>query len=38
MDNNLRNYMSNGENLPEFMKDFHDKKDLFKAIYGQWKD
>ena len=32
------NYVSNGEHLPEFIKDFQDQKDLFKAIYEQWKD
>ena len=35
---NLDNYMSNQENLPEFMKDFHDQKDLFKTIFEQYKD
>ena len=34
----LQNYMNNQENLPDFIKDFHDQKDLFKAIYEQWKD
>lgn len=33
-----RQYLLNHENLPDFMKDFHDQKDLFKAIYEQWKD
>lgn len=37
MDLNLKTYMNNNENLPDFMKDFHDQKDLFKAIYEQWK-
>lgn len=27
------NYVKIGEHLPDFMKDFHDQKDLFKAIY-----
>lgn len=33
-------YMNNSddEHLPEFMRDFHDQKDLFKAIYDQWND
>lgn len=35
---NLENYMNNQENLPEFMKDFHDQKDLFKTMYDQFKD
>ena len=28
--------MNDHENLPDFMKDFHDQKDLFKAIYTQY--
>lgn len=35
---NLDNYMSNQENLPDFIKDFHDQKDLFKAIYAQYSE
>jgi len=35
---NLDNYMSNQENLPEFIKDFHDQKDLFKSIYAQYSE
>jgi hypothetical protein len=31
-------YLLRQENLPYFMKDFHDQKDLFKAIYEKWKD
>jgi hypothetical protein len=34
----LDDYMSNGENLPEFIKDFHDQKDLFKTIYDQYRE
>lgn len=34
----LEKYLENGENLPEFIKDFHDQKDLFKAIYQQWQE
>lgn len=33
-----KKYVQNGEHLPNFMKDFHDQKDLFKAIYEQWCD
>lgn len=33
----LDTYMNNNENLPEFMKDFHDQKDLFKTMYDQFK-
>lgn len=35
---NLDTYMSKDEHLPEFMKDFHDQKDLFKTMYDQFKD
>lgn len=34
----LNTYMNNQENLPDFMKDFHDQKDLFKTMYDQFKD
>ena len=30
------NYVKEGEHLPDFIKDFHNQKDLFKAIYEQW--
>jgi hypothetical protein len=26
-------YVESGKHLPEFMRDFHDQKDLFKAIH-----
>jgi hypothetical protein len=28
-----RQWMKDGEYLPEFMRDFHDQKDLFKTIH-----
>lgn len=31
-------YMNELKYLPEFIQDFHDQKDLFKAIYQQWQD
>lgn len=34
----LQQYLEKGENLPDFIKDFHDQKDLFKAIYMQWQE
>ncbi len=34
----LQNYLENQENLPDFIKDFHDQKDLFKAIYEQYSE
>jgi len=33
---NKEDYMRELEYLPEFMMDFHDQKDLFKAIYDQY--
>ncbi len=36
MKKGLDQYMNNNENLPGFIKDFHDQKDLFKAIYQQY--
>lgn len=32
MDSNLKKYMENGEYLPDFMRDFHNQKLLFKRI------
>jgi len=32
MDPILKDYMSHGKHLPNFMRDFHDQKDLFKRI------
>jgi len=32
----LQQYLSNEEHLPDFLKDFHDQKDFFKAIYAQY--
>ena len=31
-------YTKSLEYLPDFMKDFHDQKDLFKAIHELYKD
>jgi hypothetical protein len=31
-------YTQDKHYLPDFMKDFHDQKDLFKAIYELYKD
>jgi len=31
-------YLKNQEYLPEFVSDFHDQKDLFKAIYDQYRE
>lgn len=32
MDKKTRNWRDKQKHLPEFMRDFHDQKDLFKAI------
>jgi hypothetical protein len=32
-DENLRQWRGNQKHLPEFMRDFHDCKDLFKALH-----
>jgi len=34
----LNQYLMNDEHLPKFLKDFHDQKDFFKAVYEQYKD
>lgn len=33
----LIHYLQEGNYLPEFLKDFHDQKELFKTIYIQYK-
>lgn len=32
MDNELKQWREDGKHLPEFLRDFHDQKDVFKAI------
>lgn len=32
MTKNVETWLSEGKHLPEFMRDFHDQKDLFKTI------
>lgn len=34
----LDTYMNENKNLPDFMVDFHDQKDLFKVIYTQYRE
>lgn len=34
MTRDLRAWLDSAEYLPEFMRDFHDQKDLFKTIHG----
>lgn len=31
--NDLKQWRKDGQHLPPFMRDFHDQKDLFKAIH-----
>lgn len=39
MDNiNAAEYVKQGKHLPDFLEDFHDQKDFFKAMYEQWGD
>jgi len=34
MDGELKEWRKKGEHLPTFMRDFHDQKDLFKAVHN----
>lgn len=38
MSNEAIEYTRSKEYLPDFMRDFHDQKDLFKAIHQLYKD
>lgn len=38
MSNEAIEYTQSKEYLPDFLKDFHDQKDLFKAIHQLYKD
>ena len=31
---NNKEWRENGEHLPEFMRDFHDQKEIFRTMYG----
>lgn len=35
---NLTEWLKTGEYLPDFMRDFHDQKDLFKAIHSAYRN
>lgn len=46
-DKALADWLESGKYLPEFMRDFHDQKDIFKAMHftidnadknGNWRD
>jgi hypothetical protein len=30
-------WLKSGEYLPDFMRDFHDQKDLFKSLHAQYR-
>lgn len=34
MDKNLRNWRASGAHLPEFMRDFHDQKAVFRTMHA----
>jgi hypothetical protein len=34
---NRQDWLKSGQHLPEFMRDFHDQKDLFRAIHSRYK-
>lgn len=34
----LDEWLKSGEYLPEFMRDFHDQKDLFKTMHSLYRD
>jgi hypothetical protein len=35
VDERLKKWRGDGEHLPDFMRDFHDQKNLFKTIHEQ---
>ena len=34
----MKKWLENQKYLPEFMRDFHDQKDLFKAIHSLYQE
>jgi hypothetical protein len=34
LSDDIRAWLETGEYLPDFMRDFHDQKDVFKALHG----
>lgn len=38
MDNEIKKYLNSGNHLPEFLRDFHDQKDLFKFMHSLYQD
>ena len=36
MKTDILEYLNTQKNLPDWMRDFHDQKDLFKSIHSQW--
>lgn len=38
IDYDVKKWLESGENLPEFMRDFHDQKELFKTMHSLYSD
>jgi len=38
MDEQLKAWLKDGKHLPEFLRDFHDQKDIFKTIHQKYQD
>lgn len=38
MNEEIRQWRAEGKHLPEFMRDFHDQKDLFKTIHRRYTE
>ena len=35
---NMNSFLSEGDYLPDFLKDFHDQKDFFKSMHHLYQD
>ncbi len=38
MKEEMRQWLNSQGNLPDFMRDFHDQKDLFKSMFRMWQE
>ena len=38
MNEEIRQWVAEGKHLPDFMRDFHDQKDLFKTIHRRYQE
>jgi len=38
MDQELKTWIESGKHLPEFLRDFHDQKDIFKTIHQKYQN